>query len=811
MRRTSLWFALILSLAPASPAAAEKRVALVIGNGAYVQAPKLPNPKNDAEDVSAALKRVGFEVIVGLDLDKPSMDNAAIRFARAARDADVAIFYYSGHAMQYAGVNYLMPVDAKLTDEADLRLMVRTDSIVADLQQAKNLRILVLDSCRDNPIAEELKRSIGRTRAAGLSRGLAKIDTPEGMIVAYATQAGRTAEDGRGRNSPYTTAFLKYIEQQDEIGTVFRRISADVFETTKRTQLPELSLSLIGEYYLKGRMQAALPLPDNTEVAALREQLRLMQEQINRRDQAVLAPPAAPQVAPQAVAPSRPPVVAPPVAARSDSFNFPPPPEPAPVELGERAAASRVEASPRESGLVELGAQAAKQAVRDPFNLPAPPEPAPVEFGSRVTKQVPAAAVPARPQQQATRDPFNLPPPPEPAPVELGAHVNKQAALAPPASARQPVRDPFNLPPPPEPALVELGAQAATKRTELPPPPEPALVELGQQAALAARPLQSATPTTAPLRLLRSLKGDTPNRNGLRVAASFFPDGRRVVSLGGDGMIRQWNSETGALLRASKGNEWTDRVVLSPDGKRLAAGAFTDTFVYSGIGSDRSDPALSWKDYQPNRAGCTGNALAFSPDGEILAKAYPKSSVRLYNAATGKVIRTLPPAVGCQINAAAFSPDGRYLLDSTYRLWDVATGKLVRTLTGGEPIGGNDSHVVSMCRDGGRVAMATRKMFGVWSIDTGNPIWTVSNVNDYVSDAAIACSPDGRFVIGGRGKKIFVYDAASGRELQTVAVDRNVGEIAISSDGQRMLSFSRDSLQADAAIWEIAGDAISRR
>ncbi|MDB5597975.1 MAG: hypothetical protein JWN71_19 [Xanthobacteraceae bacterium] len=243
-----------------SPALAEKRVALVVGNGAYQNAPRLPNPKNDAEDVAAALKRSGFETIVGLDLDKAGMDDATIRFARAAREADIAIFYYSGHAMQFAGVNYLMPVDAKLTDEADLRRMARVDDIVADVQQAKNLRILVLDSCRDNPLAEELKRTIGRTRAAAVQRGLAKIDSPQGMIVAYSTQAGRTAEDGRGRNSPYTTAFLKHIEATAEIGTVFRRVSADVYEGTNRAQLPELSLSLIGEFYLRGQPAASSPI-----------------------------------------------------------------------------------------------------------------------------------------------------------------------------------------------------------------------------------------------------------------------------------------------------------------------------------------------------------------------------------------------------------------------------------------------------------------------------------------------------------------------------------------------------------------------
>jgi hypothetical protein len=239
---------------------AETRVALIIGNGAYQNAPRLPNPSNDAADVAASLKRSGFATVLATDLDKTAMDAATITFARAARTADVAMFYYSGHAMQFGGVNYLVPVDAKLTDEADLRRMVRVDEVVSDLQQAKNLRILVLDSCRDNPLAEELKRSIGTTRALPLQRGLARIDSPQGMIVAYATQSGRTAEDGSGRNSPYTAAFIRNIEAQEEIGTIFRRISADVYETTRHGQLPELSLSLIGEFYLRGKSQMPPPV-----------------------------------------------------------------------------------------------------------------------------------------------------------------------------------------------------------------------------------------------------------------------------------------------------------------------------------------------------------------------------------------------------------------------------------------------------------------------------------------------------------------------------------------------------------------------
>jgi uncharacterized caspase-like protein len=255
-----------------SPAVAEKRVALVIGNGDYRHAGLLPNPRHDAEDVSVQLRAIGFETIVGVDLDQHGMQDRVIAFARAVRDADVALFYYAGHAMQFGGVNYLMPTDVKLTDEADLRRMTRVDEIVEDIRQAKSLRVLVLDACRDNPLAEQFKRSIGKTRAVQSPQGLARIESSQGMIVAFATQAGRTAADGTDRNSPYSTAFLKHINAQEEIGTIFRRISDDVYAATGRSQLPEISISVVGEFYLRGRVeQRAQPTPSDAPGSALGE------------------------------------------------------------------------------------------------------------------------------------------------------------------------------------------------------------------------------------------------------------------------------------------------------------------------------------------------------------------------------------------------------------------------------------------------------------------------------------------------------------------------------------------------------------
>jgi hypothetical protein len=261
MRMLFYPFAILLLALIAAPYAsrAETRVALVIGNSAYKNAGLLKNPRNDATDVAASLDRMGFKTFVGLDLDKAAMEDIEIRFARAAGNADVAIFYYSGHAIQYAGTNYLLPIDAQIDDAADLRRLAKVDEIITDLQQARGLRIMVLDSCRDNPLADQLQRSLGINRSAVGERGLARINSPRGMIIAYSTQAGQTAADGQGRNSPYTAAFLKQIEKPEDVASIFQQVTIDVFHASPKSQLPEVSLSLTDKYYLNGGSAGAPP------------------------------------------------------------------------------------------------------------------------------------------------------------------------------------------------------------------------------------------------------------------------------------------------------------------------------------------------------------------------------------------------------------------------------------------------------------------------------------------------------------------------------------------------------------------------
>jgi len=257
-----------------APGHADKRVALVIGNGAYKNAPALINPKNDAEDVGRSLRGLGFETIVAADLDRGGMNDALDRFSRTVANADVAVFYYSGHGMQFAGKNYLLPVDAKLAaaDDVNRFRLLPLDDIMDILQTARGARVIVLDACRNNPVEDDLKRRLasmpGANRDAFLSRGLGRVAAGNGLIVAYATQASDVAADGTGHNSPFTAAFLHNVGIPDlDLRQMFFRVQDEVDRQTGGRQRPELSVSLVGEFKLNvaaapaDKPQATAPEP----------------------------------------------------------------------------------------------------------------------------------------------------------------------------------------------------------------------------------------------------------------------------------------------------------------------------------------------------------------------------------------------------------------------------------------------------------------------------------------------------------------------------------------------------------------------
>ena len=255
---------------------ADTRVALVIGNSKYRNiSVALTNPSNDAQDIAAVLTELGFDVVTATDATKSAMEEALQNFARKATDAESALFYYAGHAMQYQGRNYLMPIDAELEDEFSLRYrMIAMDDVRAALDRSNGVKIVILDSCRNNPLADRFLRLMaGQTRNVGQVRGLARVDKTQGMVVAYATAADQVALDGDGRNSPYTSALLKRMQDPGlEVELMFRKVAADVNEETGGKQRPETYVSLLSEYYLNQSDKLAWEkVKDSGDIAAIRD------------------------------------------------------------------------------------------------------------------------------------------------------------------------------------------------------------------------------------------------------------------------------------------------------------------------------------------------------------------------------------------------------------------------------------------------------------------------------------------------------------------------------------------------------------
>jgi uncharacterized caspase-like protein len=233
---------------PAVPtAAAETRVALVIGNANYRNVAKLANPARDAASVAAGLRRVGFKTVqLSSDLSRDGMVAALRAFEREAEKADWAVVYFAGHGIEIGGNNYLIPVDAALKADKDvLDEAVPLDRVLAAIESTKKLRLVILDACRDNPFVSNMKRSIV---SRSIGRGLAQIEPEGGVLVAYAAKHGQVALDGESGNSPFVTALVKRLDTPGlDISLLFRLVRDDVLAATGRQQEPFMYGSLPGE------------------------------------------------------------------------------------------------------------------------------------------------------------------------------------------------------------------------------------------------------------------------------------------------------------------------------------------------------------------------------------------------------------------------------------------------------------------------------------------------------------------------------------------------------------------------------------
>ncbi|MFK0689372.1 caspase family protein [Mesorhizobium sp. IMUNJ 23033] len=259
--------------APDAAAPDAKRVALVIGNSKYVHAVALPNPANDAHLIASTLRNAGFEVIEGVDQDNAGMHSLISRFTEQSYDADLAVIFYAGHGMQVDGKNFLIPVDAELTSPAYLKTRtVQIDEFMAALPSDPAVGVIILDACRDNPLARTLAASLPKSRSLG--SGLAPIEARSegvgtgGILIAYATDPGAIAFDGNGVNSPYSTALARHLTEPGiEIQSALTRVRGEVTETTKGRQRPWHNASLGREVFIGKPVVAAPAAKPATDAA----------------------------------------------------------------------------------------------------------------------------------------------------------------------------------------------------------------------------------------------------------------------------------------------------------------------------------------------------------------------------------------------------------------------------------------------------------------------------------------------------------------------------------------------------------------
>jgi len=250
-----------------SPAHAGVRLALVVGNAKYQAVPALDNPSNDAADLAQALRAVGFEVIEQRDATRETMAKAVRDFSERLRGADVALFFYAGHGLQMNGENYLLPVDAKIENAADVRFStINLSDIQQEMEGSGRANIIILDACRNNPFAEKLSRG-GR---GVTTRGLGRVDAAgEGSLIVYSTQPNNVALDGAGRNSPFTAALIKHVGTPGlEVRQMISKVRGDVLQSTDHRQTPWDSSSLVGDVFLAGPPTAA-PATDTPPAPAV--------------------------------------------------------------------------------------------------------------------------------------------------------------------------------------------------------------------------------------------------------------------------------------------------------------------------------------------------------------------------------------------------------------------------------------------------------------------------------------------------------------------------------------------------------------
>jgi glucose/arabinose dehydrogenase len=675
MRRAS-WMGLVLTLVvlgtPAS-ALAQKRVALVIGNGTYTKVARLDNPKNDAAAMEAMFKAAAFTSVVRLnDLGVMAMRRALRDFSDTAQDADMAVVFYAGHGIEVAGVNYLIPIDAVLERDIDVQdEAISLDRINQVLEPVRRLRLIILDACRDNPFARSMRRTIA-TRS--VRSGYGEIDEralPANTLVAYAQRAGFTAEDGVGSsNSPYTTALIKHLPTPGlDIELALRRVRDEVLRATKNKQEPFKYGSLGGaeialiakptEAELPKKIEPTSPSPlgqaaaewntlrTKTDIAELEafakrhqgtyfaDLARARIDELKKQQVAVAKPETEqktkrPEAVEQKTALVETP--APKVLSPTPSSDAQPGQSTTPTPLvfqGHSDTVLCVAFSP-DGKTVASGSTDTTVRFIDPLNANAKGAPISGHIG-------PVSAVRFSPD-------------------------GEMLATAGSGGDERTVR------------LWNVGDRGAIGRLtgHLDSVTDVGFSPDGTMLATASADATIRLWSLSSRRQIASLSG----HGGPVRAVTFSPDGKLLASAGADGTARLWDVERRASIANLKARDEVNAVAFSPDGKLLASGGRENTVRLWDVDNRRAKGAI---DIVSTTSGWV-RSLAFSPDGRALAAGSVDNKVRIWDAARGDLLVELT-GHGNSVNGVAFrqGPGPELLLasagDRTVRLWNL-TGRL---------------------------------------------------------------------------------------------------------------------------------------
>lgn len=786
---------------PRAAPVAVKRVALVIGNAAYLHTAKLTNPRNDAADLAATFKALGYQVLEGFDLDKAGMDRIIRDFARALSSADAGVFFYAGHGLQVSGQNYLVPVDAKLDDASGLDFeTVRLDLIHRTMERETKTNVLFLDACRDNPLARNLARAIG-TRSTEIGRGLAAVESGYGTLISFSTQPGNVALDGAGRNSPFAEALIKHIKAKastEDLSRLLIGVRNDVMTTTRNRQVPWENSALTKPFFFSEQVAVAAPaapvqydkdielafwstVKDSKSPVLLRTYLerypdghfavlaQALIEQLNRELEAKAA-----------------------VERRQADARS--------AEDASRAAAVKQEQEQRRLDAAKQSEELAKareelqkaQAAKEKADADRQAALASVEQARREAEE--AKATQKRVIEQADKQAkvVSEEAAPQPAPADGKAKVEK-----PPSGAGSAVNQPTR-PPAPQRPLQGLRAEFAKAKALR----SVAISKDGGSIAVGGDDGQLRLWNPMTLKVSRIFKD---HRDRIS-AVAFSPDGKLLASAGWDGSVRLWNLSSGEPQKLDMGAQRLYSLTFDPkvplkyllagdgqglvhiwdmerkiqaskpeehDGPVRAISFFPDksgTFV--SVGADGRMRTRSFKSGMRDIEVHSGGAFyaGYSPDGATVLTSGGDRKLKLWRSGDFKLLKTLEGHAK-YVLTAAFSPDGKLIVsgggDNSLILWDAQTGESIRSFTGHEA----DVECVAFYADGTKiVSVSEDKTMRVWDVATGRQLAVAVGFTDgeyaaYAPDGRYTGSPgvDGHLKVLQDGSERPIDDAFKGR------------------------------------------------